>query len=213
MIRSFAVAACALALAAPLALAQTAPVDSTGLPPVQTQATPPPAPVRRPTTSRYGALSGSLLVPGGDFADVVEDGWSITVEGFQFTNPRRKVTVGTELGYYDFGGKKGPLGVDSKVWFVPVDLVLRALPMSDAGRLSPFAQGGIGFNYVRTDVGGATDTDVEFGAQAGFGVLLHGNGSKALKVDAVYHWIFGGGNGTDVEFWSVRGGIVVPMMR
>jgi hypothetical protein len=208
-------------LAAPLAIAQTAPVDSTGTPAMLAQATapppttppPPPAPVRHATATRYTALSGSFLKPEGNFADLAEDGWSITLEGYGFTNARRKVAAGTELGYYDFGAGKGPLGVESKVWFVPVDLVLRVFPKSDAGTLSPFVQGGIGFNYVRTELGGAMNTDVEFGAQAGVGVLLHSSGRSALKVDGIYHWIFAGGNGTDVEFVSVRGGIVVPMTR
>jgi hypothetical protein len=219
MLKRLALTASVLMLAAPLAIAQAAPADSTGSPVAQTQTSsppptttaPPPALVRRPT--RFGALSGSWLSPRGDFADLVEDGWSITGEGFQFTNPARKVAAGTELGYYDFGARKGPLGVESKIWFVPVDLVLRVFPKSDAGRLSPFVQGGGGFNYVRSEVGGALHTDIEFGAQAGVGLLLHGSGRTALKVDGIYHWIFGGGNGADPEFWSVRGGIVVPMMR
>jgi hypothetical protein len=219
MLKRLALIACVLAFAAPLAIAQTAPADSTGTPamlaqntaPPPTTTMPPSPPAWRPT--RFGALSGSWLGPRGDFADLVADGWSITGEGYQFTNPMRKIAAGTELGYYDFAAKKGPLGVESKLWFVPVDIVLKFFPKSDGGRLSPFIQGGGGFNYVRSEVGGALHTDIEFGAQAGVGILLHGSGRTALKVDGIYHWIFGGGNGADPEFVSVRGGIVVPMMR
>jgi hypothetical protein len=209
--------ALSLALAAPLAFAQTAPPDSTGAPAIQTQTSAPspitstPLPPHRPTSARYAALSGSWLSPDGDFANLVEDGWSITAEAIQFINPTRKIAAVTEFGYYDFGTKEGPLGLDSNVWFVPVDLALRIFPKSDAGRLAPFIQGGFGFNYIRSEVAGSVATDIEFGAQTGVGVLLQGSGRTALKVDGIYHWIFGGGGGTNVEFWSVRGGIVVPM--
>ena len=198
MLRRLALTACMLTLAAPFAFAQ---------------APPPSAPGYRPLYTRYVGLSGSWLVPEGDFADFADKGWSVTLEGYQFTNPTRKIAAGTEVGYYDFPGKKGPLGLESKLWTIPVDLALRVFPRADKGVLAPFAQGGIGFNYVQTDVGNAVDKDVKFGAQAGFGTLLNTSGKASLKADAIYHWIFSGNNNSNVEFWSVRAGIVWPMAR
>src|SRR5215831_5595379 len=85
MAARLALAALMLTFAASSALAQTAPVDSTGASVVHAT-TLTAEQVRRPTFSRYVALSGAWLKPGGDFANLVEDGWSITGEGFQFTN-------------------------------------------------------------------------------------------------------------------------------
>jgi len=198
MFRRLALTAFMLTLAAPLAFSQPAPGS----------------PAYVPLSARYVGLSGSVLVPQGDFADFADNGWSVTLEGYQFTNQMRKIEVGTEFGYYDFGGKDNALGIESKLWTIPVDLALRVFPRSaNKGVLSPFIQGGIGFNYVQTEVGNAVDKNVKFGAQAGFGTLLNSAGKTSIKADAIYHWIFSGNNNSNVEFWSLRAGIVVPMMR
>src|SRR4029079_7148572 len=198
MFRRLALIASMLTLAAPLAFAQSAPQSAPGY---------------RPHYTRYVGLSGSWLVPERVCADFADKVWSATLEGYHFTNQTRKIAAGTEVGYYDFPGKENALGIDSKMWTVPVDLALRVFPRADKGVLSPFIQGGIGVSYIQTEVGNAVDKDVKFGTQAGFGALLNSSGKTSLKVDAVYHWIFSGNNNSNVEFWSVRAGIVWPMVK
>ena len=167
---------------------------------------PPPASKAMPTAYRYGGLSGAWLIPNGDFANIASDGWAIVINGEQFINPSKKIAVGSEVGYYSFGKKNG-IGTSN----FPVDAVLKFFPKADAGKLRPFAQGGLGFNYTRTEVGNSSRSDYYFGTQAGFGAELHGDGPAALMIDGIYHWVFA--TGTDLNFWSIRGGILVPIMR
>ena len=93
----------------------------------------------------------------------------------------------------------------------PVDAVLKIYPKPGTGRADLYLTGGLGFNYQRTDVGLATDSDYFFGTQAGVGLQLHGKGPAGLLVDAVYHWVFT--NGTDMTFIALRGGLVIPLVR
>ena len=178
------------------------------------QTTPAPAPkpqaspqaAARPSPYRYGGLSGAWLMPSGDFGDIAADGWAISLDGYQFMDPAKKIAVGSEIGYYDFGEKNG---VD--VSNFPVDLVLKVFPKGDRSKVRPFIQGGIGFNYTKVESYRATASDYYFGTQAGFGFTVHGGGAAAFKVSGTYHWIFA--SGVDPEFWSLRGGILIPMSR
>jgi hypothetical protein len=178
------------------------------------QTAPPPAPApqaapqaaARPSPSRYGGLSGAWLMPDGDFSDIAKDGWAIILDGYQFMDPSKKVAIGTELGYYDFGEKNG---VD--VSNFPIDLVLKIFPKGDRAKVRPFLQGGIGFNYTKVETYRASASDYYFGTQAGVGFTIHGKGPAAFKISGTYHWIFA--SGVDPEFWSLRGGILIPMGR
>jgi len=222
-----------LMLAAQVALAQApTPADTTAKP---TQTTPPPAaaaPVvtpppaaapaptpppppppaassaaaTKPQVYRFGSISGSWLRPSGDFDKVASDGWAITLEGYQFITPTKKIAVGSQLGYQSFGKKNGVT-----VSNFPVDAVLKFFPKPGTGKIDIYGTGGLGFNYQRTDVGYATNSDYFFGTQAGAGAELHTGGPASLVVDAVYHWIFT--NGTDSNFIALRAGLVIPMMR
>lgn len=204
-----------LMVAAHVALAQ-APNPTTTPPTTQTQTPPPPvaAPVAppsqaaaaRPLASRYGSISGSWLMPNGDFDKFASDGWAITLEGYQFITPTRKIAVGTQVAYQSFGKKNGVT-----VSNFPVDAVLRFYPKPGTGKLDVYGLGGLGFNYQRVDVGYATNTDYLFGTQAGAGVELHTNGPASFLVDGVYHWVFA--SGTDTNFIAWRAGLVIPMMR
>jgi hypothetical protein len=79
------------------------------------------------------------------------------------------------------------------------------------GKLDLYLTGGLGFNYMRTEVGNASSSDYYFGTQAGAGVELHTSGAVSLVVDAVYHWIYA--SGIDANFIALRGGLVIPLSR
>jgi len=180
-------------------------------PPVQAPApvAPPPAQATpsKPGVYRFGCISGSYLKPTGDFKDkAAESGWAITLEGFQFINPTKKIAIGSQVGYQSFGEKNGV-----SVSNFPVDALLKIYPKPGTGKADLFLTGGLGFNYTRTDVGLATNSDYYFGTQAGAGLELHTNGPASLLVDAVYHWVFA--SPTDINFIALRGGLVIPMMR
>jgi hypothetical protein len=161
---------------------------------------------RMPQVYRYGSISGSWLIPSGDFTKVANDGWAITLEGYQFINPAKKIAVGSQVGYQSFGKKNG-VGVSN----FPVDAVLKFYPKPGKGKIDLYGTGGLGFNYQRTDVGLSSSSDYYFGTQAGAGAELHGNGAVGLVADAVYHWVFATGSGHN--FIALRAGLVVPMMR
>ena len=206
-------------LAAQIASAQapTSP-DTTAVvpaapPPAAAPAPPPPPPppppspaASRPTYTRYGGLSGSWLTPSGDFEKVAGGGWAITIEGYQFIDPNRKIAVGSQVGYQSFGKKNGV-----SVSNFPVDALLKFFPKPGAGKVDIFGTGGIGFNYQRTEIGNSSSSEYYFGTQAGVGAELHTGGPVSLIVDAVYHWIFA--TGTDPNFFALRAGIVIPMVR
>ena len=158
------------------------------------------------TSYRYGGISGSWLTPSGDFDKVAGDGWAITLEGFQFIDPNKKIAVGSQVAYQSFGKKNGV-----SVSNFPVDAVLKFYPKPGSGKADLYLTGGLGFNYMRTDVGFATNTDYFFGTQAGVGVQLHTGGPVDLLVDGVYHWIFS--TGTDANFVALRAGLAVPLVR
>ena len=160
----------------------------------------------KPQVYRYGSISGSWLSPSGDFSKIANDGWAITLEGFQFLNPTKKIAVGSQVGYQSFGKKNG-VGHSN----FPVDAVLKFFPKPGSGKADLYGTGGIGFNYMRTDFSNSSSSDYFFGTQAGAGVELHGKGPASLVVDAVYHWVFS--TGTSTNFVALRGGILVPMMR
>ncbi len=160
----------------------------------------------KPQIYRYGSLSGSWLIPSGDFDKIAGDGWAITLEGFQFLNPTKKIAVGSQVGYQSFGKKNGV-----NVSNFPVDAVVKFYPKPGSGKADLYGTGGIGFNYLRKDLGYSSSSDYFFGTQAGAGVELHGKGPASLVVDAVYHWVFS--TGTSTDFIAFRGGILVPMMR
>jgi hypothetical protein len=220
-----------LMLAAQAALAQTpTPPDTSSRPPaVAPPVTPPPAappPVATPTppppaaaassassaaaprprVNRYGSISGSYLKPAGDFDNVASDGWAITLEGYQFIVPTKKIAVGSQVGYQSFGEKAG-ISVSN----FPVDAVLKFYPKPGTGKGDVYITGGLGFNYMRTDVGFATNSDYFFGTQAGVGVELFGASGIGVVVDGVYHWVFT--DGVDANFIALRAGLLVPMMR
>jgi hypothetical protein len=201
-----------LMLAAQVALAQApTPSDTTGKQtqtPAAAPAPPPPsaAAATKPQFYKFGGISGSWLKPSGDFDKVASDGWAITLEGFQFITPTKKIAVGSQVGYQSFGKKNG-VGVSN----FPVDAVLKFYPKPGSGKADIYGTGGLGFNYMRTEVGHSTSSDYFFGTQAGAGVELHTSGPASLMVDAVYHWVFS--NGTDTNFLALRGGLVIPMMR
>jgi hypothetical protein len=155
---------------------------------------------------RYGSISGSWLVPSGDFDKVAGDGWAVTLEGYQYANPAKKIAVGSQFGYQSFGKKNGV-----SVSNFPVDAVLKFFPKPGAGRTDFYGTGGLGFNYQRVDVSHSSTSNYYFSTQAGVGMVLHGNGAAGLIVDAVYHWVFA--NGTDPNFVALRAGLLVPMMR
>ena len=123
-----------LMVTAHVALAQ-APNPTSTPPTTQTQTPPPPvaAPVAppsqataaRPLPYRYGSISGSWLMPNGDFDKFASDGWAITLEGYQFIAPTRKIAVGTQVAYQSFGKKNGVT-----VSNFPVDAV-RSLGLTD----------------------------------------------------------------------------------
>ena len=160
----------------------------------------------KPQVYRYGSISGSWLSPSGDFSKIANDGWAITLEGFQFLNPTKKIAVGSQVGYQSFGKKNG-VGHSN----FPVDAVLKFFPKPGSGKADLYGTGGIGFNDMRTDFSNSSSSDYFFGTQAGAGVELHGKGPASLVVDAVYHWVFS--TGTSTNFVALRGGILVPMMR
>jgi hypothetical protein len=168
---------------------------------------PPPATssaAARPQAYRYGGISGSWLMPSGDFDKIANDGWAITLEGYQFISPERKIAVGSQIGYQSFGRKNG-IGVSN----FPVDAVLKFFPKPGQGKADFYGTGGLGFNYERVDYSHSSSSNYYFGTQAGAGVELHGSGPVSFVVDGVYHWIFASGSGNNFVAW--RGGIVVPM--
>lgn len=170
---------------------------------------PPPPPVStpaRPMAARYGSISGSWLMPSGDFENFASDGWAITLEGYQFVTPTRKLAVGTQVGYQSFGEKSGV-----SVSNFPVDAVLKFFPRPSMGKADLYLTGGLGFNYQRTEVRNSSAYDYYFGTQAGAGVELHTSGPVSVAVDAAYHWIFA--SGTDTNFIALRGGLVIPLTR
>jgi len=211
-----------LMLAATAALAQAPPDTSahpTQTPPpvVAPPVTPPPAQTPPPPAKaapapsnpgvyRFGSLSGSWLKPQSDFKKGAGDGWAITLEGFQFLRPDKKIAIGSQVGYQSFGKKNGVT-----VSNFPVDAVLKFFPKPGAGKIDLYGTGGLGFNYQRTDVGHSSSSDYFFGTQAGVGAVMHGKGAASLIVDAVYHWVFS--NGTGSNFVALRAGLLVPMMR
>jgi hypothetical protein len=213
-----------LMLVAQAALAQAPTPPDTSATPTQTPppavappVTPPPVaapPAAAPTTTspskptvyRFGSISGSYLKPTGDFDNAAGSGWAITLEGFQFINPTKKIAIGSQVGYQSFGEKKGV-----SVSNFPVDALLKIYPKPGTGKADLFFTGGLGFNYTRTDVGLATNSDYYFGTQAGGGLELHTKGPASLVVDAVYHWIFA--QPKDINFIALRGGLVIPMTR
>lgn len=212
-----------LMFAAQAALAQAPTPPDTSATPAQTPppvvappVTPPPAPApapppaqatpSKPGVYRFGSISGSWLKPTGDFEKASGDGWAITLEGFQFINPTKKIAIGSQVGYQSFGEKNGV-----SVSNFPVDALLKIYPKPGTGKADLYVTGGLGFNYTRTDVGFATNSDYYFGTQAGVGMELHTNGPASLLVDAVYHWVFA--SPTDINFIALRGGLVIPMMR
>lgn len=180
--------------------AQPAPAPTPPPPP------PPPPPSAKPQVYRFGSLSGSWLFPSGEFDKVANDGWAITLEGYQFINPSKKIAVGSQVAYQSFGKKNGV-----SVSNFPVDALLRFYPKPGKGKIDIYGTGGLGFNYTRTDVGYSSRSDYYFGTQAGVGMDLHTSGPVSFVVDAVYHWIFA--TGTDIDFVALRAGIAVPMMR
>jgi hypothetical protein len=169
---------------------------------------PPPAPASapRPLAARYGSISGSWLFPNGDLEKVANDGWAITLEGYQFMSPARKIAVGSQVGYQSFG-RKNNVGVSN----FPVDAVLKFFPKPGKGKADVYATGGLGFNYQRVDYAHSSSSNYYFGTQAGVGAELHGKGPASLVVDAVYHWVYASGGGAN--FTALRAGIVVPMTR
>jgi len=167
---------------------------------------PPPPSAARPQAYRYGSISGSWLMPSGDFDKVAGDGWAITLEGYQYMSPAKKVAVGSQVGYQSFGKKNGVT-----VSNFPVDAVLKFFPKPGVGKIDIYGTGGLGFNYQRTDVGHSSNSDYFFGTQAGVGAVMHGKGAAGLIVDAVYHWVFSNGSGSN--FVALRAGLLVPMMR
>jgi hypothetical protein len=219
--------AAALMLAAQAALAQ-APPDTSATPaqappPAQTPppvvappVTPPPTPApvapppaqatpSKPGVYRFGSISGSYLKPSGDFDKLAGSGWGITLEGFQFISPTKKIAIGSQVGYQSFGKKNGVSYSN-----FPVDALLKIYPKPGTGKADLFLTGGLGFNYTRQDVGNVSNSDYNFGTQAGGGLELHTNGPASLLVDAVYHWVFAS---PDMNFIAIRGGLVIPMMR
>jgi opacity protein-like surface antigen len=166
---------------------------------------PPPPPPSQPKASRYGGIGGGWLRPSGsDFESVAGDGWAVSLYGYQFVNPTKKVAVGSEVGYQSFG-EKNRVSVSN----FPVDAVLRVFP-SPEKRAKLFILGGLGFNYTKFEVSGASSTDYNFGTQAGAGVELRGSGPAALVVDATYHWVF---DNPDLNFTALRASLLIPMMR
>lgn len=202
MSKCLALTALAVILGISSASGQTSPPPAQ-YPPTTPAPAPKPAP---PNVWRYGALSGAWLMPSGDFEKFASDGWAITLDGYQFVDLNKRIAVGTEVGYYDFG-EKNTVDVSN----FPVDAVLRIFPKGDQTKIRPFIQGGLGFNYTRTEVNRSSASDYYFGTQAGGGLTLHGGGPVAFRVDAVYHWVFA--DEPDYDFWSLRGGILIPMAR
>lgn len=212
-----------LMLAAQAALAQAPTPPDTTAKPAQTPppvvappVTPPPTPApvapppaqatpSKPGVYRFGSISGSWLKPQGDFKDGAGDGWAITLEGFQFINPTKKIAIGSQVGYQSFGEKFGV-----SVSNFPVDALLKIYPKPGTGKADLYLTGGLGFNYTKVDYGNYSNSDYNFGTQAGVGVELHTNGPASLLVDATYHWIFAS---PDLNFIALRGGLVVPMTR
>ena len=151
-----------LMLAAQIASAQapTSPDTTAVVPPPPAAApappppSPPPSPASAPVYYRYGSLSGSWLAPSGDFEKVAGGGWAITLEGYQFITPTRKIAVGSQVGYQSFGKKNGV-----SVSNFPVDALLKFYPKPGAGKVDVFGTGGMGFNYQRTEVGNASSSD------------------------------------------------------
>jgi hypothetical protein len=145
-------------------------------------------------------------MPTGDFENIAGDGWAITLEGYQFITPAKNIAIGSQVGYQSFGEK---LGVSTSNF--PVDAVLKFYPRPGTGKADLYLTGGLGFNYQRTDVGFATNSDYFFGTQAGAGLELIGSKGLGLVVDAVYHWVFT--DSPDMNFIALRAGLLVPMMR
>jgi len=217
---AFVVAVSALAVAQ-VAMAQT-PTDSTAVAPqaVPVQAAPvqaaPAQTAPKPAASsevpmsagsyRYAAIVGGWLTPSGDFSDFAGSGWTVGVHGYQFINPQKMIAIGTDVGYQSFGKKNG---VSYSVF--PVDGILKIFFKPQTKKTRIFGQAGMGFDYTRAEVGNVSQTDYNFGTQAGGGMELHTNGPAALMFDATYHWVFA--TGTDPNFLSLRAGLMVPLQR
>jgi hypothetical protein len=189
--------------------ATTPPVTQATPPPVTPPPPPPPPPAKSTaaqTSMRYGSISGSWLKPRGDFENIASDGWAITLEGFQFITPTRKIAVGSQVGYQSFGEKNGV-----SVSNFPVDAVLKFYPKPGTGKVDIYGTAGLGFNWQRVDVGFGSNSDYFFGTQAGVGAEIHGSGPVSFVVDGVYHWVFS--NNVDSNFIAARAGILVPLAR
>jgi len=166
---------------------------------------PPPPPPSQPRASRYGGIGGGWIRPSGsDFEEVAGNGWAISLFGYQFISPTRKVAIGSEVGYQSFG-ENNRVSVSN----FPVDAVLRVFPRPDK-KTKLFISGGLGFNYTKFEVSGVSSTDYNFGTQAGAGVELRGKGPAALVVDGRYHWVF---DSPDLNFTELRVSLLIPMTR
>jgi hypothetical protein len=151
-------------------------------------------------------------MPTGDTADFANDGFGITLFGHQFLDPNRRIAGGGEIGYYDLGGKDLGGGSKLDVSMFPVDFELKVFPTQSTQKARPYVQGGLGFYSVRTEttfLGIASTTyDYDFATSAGAGLMIRTNGPVALDVSGVYHWVYA--PGTDVNFWSLRGALMIP---
>lgn len=156
--------------------------------------------VSRAETNWVG-LNGGVAVPMGDFGDVADRGFNVGASGTWMLAPAWG--VGVDVGYYMWGGKDVPAGLDLN--FNAVQATGHFLFMAPSeSTVKPWLKAGIGmYNFSGKLEGGGPGIDFDasesnMGFNVGGGINLKSSPTMSYGLGAGYHMIQTEGETTDM---------------
>jgi hypothetical protein len=147
---------------------------------------------------------GGISVPTGDFDSAVNTGWGLGASlGYGIG---RNTLLSWGLAYHRFGEKF----VNGHVGVTPLTMAVD-YGFSSSGKVRPWISGGIGLYHLSESVTGfPSDSENDFGFNAGFGIAMPTSGRSTFGAGFKFHHI-AGRNLPDTNFLAIQAGLSYPL--
>ncbi len=143
-------------------------------------------------------VNGGIGLPFGDFRDAASTGFNLGLTGDYMKS--ESWAFGGELGWHKFGGNDDLEKLRSVEEGVPVELTVRAIPITAHAKYllpanesaAPFLKAAIGLYNLnfKTDPGSlGDDSQTKVGFQFGGGLNLKNTQTVAYGAELLYHYI------------------------
>lgn len=157
--------------------------------------------------TNWVGLHGGAALPTGDFGDFASTGFDIGASGTWMFQPTWG--VGVDVGYFMWGGKDEPAGVDASANAIQATGHFLFMVPSES-TMKPWLKAGVGIYNIGGKVEGAgpgfdfDDSEANFGFNIGGGVNLSNSPTMSYGIGAAFHSVAEGDLFDNTQFITIN---------